>query len=306
MSDFSVNKLRQLDVTILLVFVSLLRTKKAQSTASELGLTTSAISHILKRLRLIFDDELFIRKPHGLEPTAYANLIEPDIRLALNSIQSALVGDHQFDPATADATIRISARDREITTLIPILFERMQSLAPNIRLSVSALEKSESKRRLVEGTLDFAIGYFNQIDHELSSYFVREESYCVLAHEDHEIFKEELTIDRYVQFDHIIVAADGSLTGIVDMTLKGLNLARSVKLSIPSFLACLSVLSKTNLIATVPSSLAGDYSDYLGLKACPPPVKIRSFNVSLLFHHRNKRSPIHKWFLSILQDIEGL
>jgi DNA-binding transcriptional LysR family regulator len=72
MSDFDLNQIRRLDGGLLLVFRELLRTRRAGAVAERLGLSPSAISHALNRLRDLFDDPLFIRRPHGFEPTRRA------------------------------------------------------------------------------------------------------------------------------------------------------------------------------------------------------------------------------------------
>jgi Bacterial regulatory helix-turn-helix protein, lysR family len=51
MSELSTSELRRLDLTLLLVFLGLVRHRKALDVAAELGLTQSAISQSLKRLR---------------------------------------------------------------------------------------------------------------------------------------------------------------------------------------------------------------------------------------------------------------
>lgn len=76
MSDLSRTELRRLDLTLLLVFLGLVRLRKSAEVATELGLTPSAVSQSIRRLRDIFGDELFLRRPHGMEPTAIALALE--------------------------------------------------------------------------------------------------------------------------------------------------------------------------------------------------------------------------------------
>jgi hypothetical protein len=84
MSDFNLNQIRRLDGGLLLVFRELLRTRRASAVAQRLGLSPSAISHALNRLRDLFGDPLFIRRPHGFEPTRRAEerATPPSIRRA--------------------------------------------------------------------------------------------------------------------------------------------------------------------------------------------------------------------------------
>ena len=83
-------ELRRLDLTILLVFLNLQRFGKASAVADHMGLTQSSISHSLKRLREAFGDPLFLRNPKGMEPTAVAQALEPQIRQVVETLSSAL------------------------------------------------------------------------------------------------------------------------------------------------------------------------------------------------------------------------
>lgn len=113
MTDFSNAELRRLDLTVLLVFLGLLRHRKATDVAKELGLTQSGVSQALKRLRDIFGDDLFLRRPHGMEPTAIALALEAPVANAVETIRGALGQTKSFDPAKALGTIRLAALDIE-------------------------------------------------------------------------------------------------------------------------------------------------------------------------------------------------
>ena len=84
MSDFDLNQIRRLDGGLLLVFRELLRTRRASTVAERLGLSPSAISHALTRLRDLFNDQLFVRRPHGFEPTRRALELGPKIEALID------------------------------------------------------------------------------------------------------------------------------------------------------------------------------------------------------------------------------
>src|SRR4051812_12268396 len=102
MSDIDRNKLRRLDGGLLLVFRELLRTGRASVVAQRLGLSQPAISHSLSRLRDLFDDPLFIRRPHGLEPTLRAQELGPQIEALIGLAARAMDPGGGFDPATSE------------------------------------------------------------------------------------------------------------------------------------------------------------------------------------------------------------
>lgn len=295
MSDYDNIKIRRLDLSILLIFLGLLRTGKASMVAAELGLTNSSISHALQRLRSVFNDDLFLRRPHGLEPTAYALKIESDIKRAVDAIQSVLHDTIDFQPEMAKAILNIAASDRAITSLIPDSLAQIAKEAPGIRFSFQSLSSADSLRGLADGSLDLAIGYFQDPGAEFDQIHLQSETYLVVGRKDHPIWQTDLTLRAYCDAMHILVSSDGSLTGIVDVTLQNIGETRRVIHAIPAFMPALSILSRTDFIATLPAGLVRQYASVFDLKFHAPPIDIRPFTISMLIHKRNRKSPLHKW-----------
>ncbi|MCA3575366.1 MAG: LysR family transcriptional regulator, partial [Aestuariivirga sp.] len=169
MSDLSISELRRLDLTLLLVFLGLLRHRKALDVASELGLTQSAISQAVKRLRDIFGDQLFLRRPHGMEPTATALALEGPVARAVEALRGALGAARAFEPHTASGHLRIAALDAEQTVVIPPLAARLRSLAPGLVLSVLPLGRRMAMEALAEGRADLALGYVWDVPDAISA-----------------------------------------------------------------------------------------------------------------------------------------
>src|SRR5215469_4825440 len=117
MSDFDLNQIRRLDGGLLLVFRELLRTGRASVVAERLGLSPSAISHALNRLREVFDDPLFIRRPHGFEPTRRAEQLGPQVEALLELANRTVSRDAGFDPASSRRRFRFAAPEF-VTSLI--------------------------------------------------------------------------------------------------------------------------------------------------------------------------------------------
>ncbi|RVT81737.1 LysR family transcriptional regulator [Rhodobacteraceae bacterium CCMM004] len=297
MTEYDKNKIRRLDLSVLLIFLALMRTRKAADVAAELGLTNSSISHAIRRLRDIFEDELFLRRPHGLEPTAFAERIEPDVRDAVDAVQRALSGPAEFDPTRARGLVHISANDREVAGLIPEAFARVTAEAPGLRFSVRSMSNPDSLRSLADGSLDLAVGFFRDPGPDVEKVHLRTETYSLVARKGHPIFQAEVDVRAYTSASHILVSSDGTLTGIVDQVLADRNMSRRVCLAIPSFMPALAILSNSDFVATLPASLVRIHAAQFGLAYRPPPLEIRTFDVSVLRHRRNLRDPMLSWCL---------
>ena len=301
MSDFDLTKLRRLDLTVLLVFAGLMRHGKATSVAEELGLTNSSISHALRRLRDVFADELFIRRPHGLEPTAFARGIEPEVQSALESLQHALIGPAAFDPLTSDVHVRFAGQDYETVALLPAFMARLQSEAPRMTVSIRSLSKADALKALDVGDIDVALGFFPQVGTKHVRHFLLEETYLLAAEADHPILRLGATLDRYLATNHVLVSPDDTMSGIVDTVLAQRGLRRRVALSVPFFLSALAVLPATNAIATLPSAVVRDHAPAFGLGYCEPPISVRPFQVHAVRHVRDEKNSMISWIIDRLQ-----
>ena len=133
MSDFSHVDIRRLDFMLLLVLREGVRRRKLSEVAEVLGVTQAAISHSVGRLRDLFDDELFLRRPHGVEPTARALALAAQAEDILEAAGALLAPPPRFDPARDTRVVRLCALDYEVALLTAAL-EPILAEAPGLRL----------------------------------------------------------------------------------------------------------------------------------------------------------------------------
>ena len=91
--------IRALDPTALCVFAALMEEAGVGRAADRLGMTQSAVSHALRRLRALWDDPLFVRTPSGMTPTAKALRLAPDVADAVRGLERLVDATAPFDPA---------------------------------------------------------------------------------------------------------------------------------------------------------------------------------------------------------------
>ena len=152
---------RNLDLNLLRVFVTLLEEESATRAGARLGLTQSAVSHALGRLRLSLGDELFIRGPTGLRATPRAAEMGPAVRSALKLLESA-VSAPRFDPATTQRVFHIAASAYACSILMPGVVRRLLREAPGVKLRLRVLDASLVDD-LDRGRLDMVIGGFDHV-----------------------------------------------------------------------------------------------------------------------------------------------
>ncbi len=288
---------------MLLVFLGLVRHRKSLDVAAELGLTQSAISQSLKRLRDIFQDDLFLRRPHGMEPTATAMALEAPVAAAVDALRGALGAARTFDPATAAGLVRVAALDAEQAVLIPPLVAKLRHLAPGLTLSVLPLGRGAAVDALTEGRADLVLGYVWDLPDAISGEPIYEESFQVAGRAEVLPDAPRIDLDAYCDADHVLISPGGDLRGVVDDQLQAIGRSRRVILGLPAFLPALAAVAASGALVTLPARLAAAFASGFGLVTAEPPIPVRTFPVSVFWHRRNDTDPRTLWIRKQLREV---
>ena len=303
MFDIDDTKIRRLDFALLLIFRELVRHRRTTVAAERLGLSQPAISHALSRLRDILGDPLFLRLPNGLQPTRVALALAPKIEAMIDLARQAVGHKSSFDPTRSERIFRIAANDFVASLLAPALADDMQHVAPGIRFAVSFLVGVSALDALRSDAVDLAVGRFSSLSDSYQSTVLGQESYLVVAREDHPALRDGLTLAIYLSLDHVLVSFKGDTRGTVDHALARLGKTRRVAASVPMFMTALTILSRSDMIGTVPSRLARRYASTFGLQLYEPPMAIEPFTTLAVRHARAGADVGLNWLSTRLAEL---
>ena len=293
--------IRNLDLNLLRAFSVLLAERNVSRTAKILHVTQPTVSGMLARLRVIFDDPLFVRTQRGLLPTPRAEELEPAI-LKLVSDAEELVKPNAFDPETSDATTIISVNDYMQSVLIVPMLALLRQQAPNMRVGVRNLEIAELPAMLMRGEIDMAVTIPEFVDSTLCTQFLYREEYVAVVRDQHPIRTKQVSLKKFLSCDHVLVSpSDGSFSGPTDDVLKGLGVSRRVAVSVPSFYILTEVLQEDDFIAFMPKRLFARQSE--NLRIIKTPIDVPGFDVIAAWHTRTDSEPVHNWIRTKLMDV---
>lgn len=301
--DINETKLRRLDFTLLLVFHHLLKLRKSTEVAEQLGLSQSAISHALARLRDIFGDPLFIRLPDGLRPNSTALSLEPHVNTLIALAADIMDRNSRFDPATSTRLFRIGTIDFVSALLAPLLLEHFARHAPDARFAMRFISGSAALETARSGSVDLLVGRYDTLPPDFSSLHLSDEGYSVVSRRNCAHLRDGLTLDRYVAADHMLVSFSGDLYGSADQALSRLGKARRVVASVPSFLTALATAGQSDVITTVPARLARQYRNAFNLDIFETPFPISPFQLSIVSHRRTDTDQGLKWLKSVIREM---
>ena len=298
MSIITNTNIRTIDLNLLVALDVLLDERSVTRAADRLSYSQPAVSGMLKRLRAVFGDPLFVRTQRGLLPTPRALELVGPVKSALAEL-NAVFAPAGFDPARADTVFSIAATDYAQHAVLAPTVEALRFEAPGIRLAISPADAKTMAEQLETQEIDFAITIPEMAPPHALSRQIFQERYVCAVRKDHPDVGKTMTIDQFCAFDHVLVSPAGnSFQGPADTALKALGRRRRVVMSVPNFLILPKMLLAENLMALIPERLILDYRDRL--KVLPVPFDVPGFSMIAVWHERTRHSPAHRWFRDLM------
>ena len=294
--------LRNFDLNLLVVLHTLIAERSVSNTAKKLHLSQPATSAALKRLRVALGDRILVRDGLQMVLTPRAEELLAPLEAILSEIDRTLTSPEPFNPAKVDRTMRIATNDYGAFMLIPLLMNRLQSIAPNINIEVWEIGR-DAIAALKEGRMDLAIADGWTLKHCQCTEVLCSETFTCLARADRPRIQGELTLDRYLGEEHILVSPRGRVLGHVDAVLAQQGWERKVRLTLPHVLAVPAVVAATDGIVTIASRIAHQLAASYDLQILSPPLDVGDFQVSMAWRSALTNDPAIKWLQSELNSI---
>lgn len=299
MSDIHRTKIRQLDFTLLLILQGLLRYGRTVDVANELGLSQPAVSHALRRLRELFDDPLFVRKPHGLAPTHHAEALAPLVEAMLAGAHDAVGLSGRFDPRSSTRDFRIASPDLLGPLIVAPLRRRFEKTAPGARFALRTLVGEEAIVALRQDQLDVAVGQFLSRIDGFSVEHLYDDEYVLVTRARHPTRDKPVTRKMLAELGFVTMTTTGAFRGFTDDELEQQGLRRRIVAAVPRFSTALEMVRHTNDALLAPVRLASVYSGPFKLELRRLPVRLRPFRVVLV--QRKGPDAGREWFSTMVR-----
>jgi DNA-binding transcriptional LysR family regulator len=289
-----------LDLNLLLVFDALMRTRSVTLAGEKVGLSQSATSNSLQRLRDALGDPLFVRTPRGMEPSALAMELEIPIRTTLEQLRETLERTRLFEPATADRRFRFLLSDIAQIVHMPLLVSELRRQAPGVSLENAALPLREAKEAMVNGELDLAMGFLPDLGADFHRLSLFQESWTCVISNDHARIGHTLTEAQYMAALHIAyrpaVSIHSTLDQLLETQFSSKGLKRRIGLSVPYWSGLASTIAACDLIFTAPMGPAVSMTRVANVRIVALPFELPKIDLCMQWHTRMHRDPASKWF----------
>ncbi|MEB0139794.1 MULTISPECIES: LysR family transcriptional regulator [unclassified Undibacterium] len=285
----------RVDLNLFIVFEAIYNEGTVTRASIQLNLTQPAISHALKRLRTLFDDPLFVRQGQIMVSTPLARSIIEPVRQALRGLEMTLTDSGKFNPALENKQFHLALRDVLEATVLPPLLAQVTRTAPGINLAAIQVERRELVNELAAGTLDVAIDMLLPLPNQIRRQQISRDTTVVLARAGHPLISGTLSLEQYLDAEHILASSRRKGMGLEDFELSRLGLQRRIRLRCQHYFAACRVVSQTELLLTMPEAYARIANEQFGNQILPLPLSMPSWDVYLYWHQNVTLDPANLW-----------
>jgi DNA-binding transcriptional LysR family regulator len=216
--------LNALDLNLLRVFAALIDERSVLRAGHRVGLSQSAVSHSLARLRETLGDDLFVRTTAGMQPTARALAMAAPVREALVRIELA-VGSAQFDPADSRRQFSLAADDYITALIVPQIFGLLKIEAPHVDLMIRPRTRIDLAEQIDLGRVDMALGSFAAMPERLKSNILfHDQDALVTGRQCSQ--KAAIDVSDLARMPLVVVSLGGQEEGALDGFISERGLAR--------------------------------------------------------------------------------
>lgn len=302
MFDMNQAHVARIDLNLLVAFTAMFDELQVTRAAARTGVTQSAMSHALARLRAHLDDELFIRTPRGLLPTPKAQALAPTVKRLLDELDRALAPTAPFDPATLERTFTIATTDYAEIVLLPPLLEIVRRVAPKVslRLRPASLRLDQD---LEASDLDLAFAPAVELSPRLIAPKLFDDHFVCVVRSGHPGVGRRLTLKRFVGLDHLQISPRGGPGGPVDDALARMRMRRRVALFVPNFLSAPMIVAESDLVLTLAARVAALLAPRFDLSVFPTPLDVPGFSIHQIWHEQRKADAGHAWLRGLVADV---
>ena len=288
-----------MDLNLLVALDALLGERSVSGAARRLGLSTSAMSRTLSRLRLALGDPILVPAGRAMVATPHAEAIAAEVRSLTSAVRTVLSPSPAIEIRQLQRDFTIRANDAFALLYAARLSAIVTKAAPGVRLRFAPKPNKEIQP-LRDAAVDLDIGVVSGDGAELRGQALYEDSFVGVARRGHLLLDvERISPERYAACGHVVSSRRGVFTGPVDKALAELGLSRQVNLVVPNYPAVIAVAAASDLIGLVPRS-CGQLGIASQTEMFELPVATPAFVVAQTWHTRMDADPVHRWLRALI------
>jgi DNA-binding transcriptional LysR family regulator len=293
-----------MDYNLFLVFDAVYTHSNLSRAGEYIGLTQSAVSNALVRLRKVYGDPLFVYTSQGMRPTPYARKIAPSVKQALELLdRTAAQHQPKFDPLRAERTFHLAMTDYGSSMLLPPLLEYLASHGPHISCRIHHLVDASIIKALEMGEVDLSFSSQMKLGAGFHAKVLYRDRFVCMVRTGHPQVGSSISLEQFLALQHVMYAPQEGRLGKIDRILAGHRRVRRIGAHVPHVQAIPSIVAATDLLAVVPERFGRTVADPGRFRLLEPPIPIPGFDMKQCWCQIVDKDPANRWLRSVLVEL---
>jgi DNA-binding transcriptional LysR family regulator len=285
------------------VFDAIYSEENLSRAAEKLGVSQSAVSQSLARLRQLTSDELFLSTGRGMRPTPRAILMITHVRAALAEAQ-AVARPKELDLATLSRTFNIDVGAGYDCIMVPLIFREIEREAPHVRLNISSIRAVDPSNALRTGDIDVAFDFMPPTAQEIRCQSLAPSPAVVIARTEHPALVGGLDEKTYFAARHAQLNwSRPEATSGLALELRRIGRNVNVVVTLPTLSGLGATVAVSDLLATISEGAARYLVDRHPLAVHPLPLKLANAQFFQCWHERFDNDPGHVWLRELIARV---
>lgn len=293
--------LRLVDLNLLTVFDVVMQEQHITRAAQVLGMSQPAVSNAVARLKVMFNDELFVRYGRGIQPTIRAYQLFGPIRQALQLVQNELPGAG-FEPLSSERVFQLCVCSPIDSYLTSTIYNKVEEIAPNVQLVFKSSLNQNIEHQLRYQEVEFVIGYESFYRQDFSCMPLFHDEMVLVVSNKHPRRDKLLTESDIWREGHAVVVLD-RYASFSQPWYDSPEKQSCVSYQGMALTSVLSVVSQTQLVAIAPRWLANEFAEKMQLAILQLPLSLNTRTCYLSWHDAAGRDKGHQWMEKMLVSV---
>lgn len=284
--------LRGVDLNLLTVFDAVMQEQNITRAAHNLGMSQPAVSNAVARLKVMFNDELFMRQGRGIQPTQRARQLFGPIRQALQLIRNELPSS-VFQPESSTRLFKLAICSPCDMRFAPRIMESINEQAPSVQLHLDAEFDRLLSERMRYQEIDFVIDYARFDDQGFSSTEIFKDELVVIASKTHPRIQGGVSAEQLINEKHAKLSRVHGQRSFSEQAYRELDCQAAYEGSSLSNL--LYVVSQSELVTIAPRWMAENAVNSDQLQILDLPFENKEISGYLSWHESSEKDKGHIW-----------
>ncbi len=295
--------LRNVDLNLLTVFDAVMQEGSVTAAARKLGMSQPAVSDAVSRLRLVLEDQLFVRTGRGVKPTPRAQQYASQVRRILDLVILMLSEAEDFDVVTSERVFNLILLDYGELVILPALMHYLDELQAGVSLNVRSQRQQAAVESLRTGAIDLMLSTEPIVGRGVKCELACREKQVSMVRRGHPLVGDSMSLEQFLSLRHVVLDWPDYRGSLIEQRLRAAGKERDCHLRVHSLFDMPRVVASTDMVCTLPSQMAYHFSTLHSLAAFPSPLDDIDIEIYLNWHSRFDPDPGTQWMRRAIQAL---